>query len=141
MSAYNTILVQTDFTVNSLNLVIKVLESKPRSSKINLILGYGISLSDSITDLLFFSEGNLLNTLKTSQFEEVLNIIINKYGTMIHSVQYRLFKGYNRSAFINFTEAYNINEAFVDKNLELKLPQKRSFNINYFILKSSQIFS
>lgn len=137
MATDRTILVQTDFTVNSLNLIIKALESAPDSEQVTLVLGYGINLTDSITELLFFSEAKLLSALRSEHFDEALDVIRNRYSKNIRSIEFKLFSGYTNSAFKNYVSGIGITEAFVDRGLEMTLPRNRSFDINPYILKSS----
>lgn len=136
MTKTDTILVQTDFTVNSLNVVIKALESRTGVGKVNLVLGYGIYSSDSITELLFHKEENLLNKLKGQNFEEALHVIRNKYGKRIKSIQFKAFKGVTQNAFANFIDSMDIEEAVIDQNIAYRMPNRNSFDLTPFIVKS-----
>ena len=137
METTRSILVQTDFTVNSLNLAIKALDSASDSEQVCLILGYGITLTDSIMDLLFFSETKLIQTMRSEHFDEALDVIRNRYSKTIFSIQFRRFSGFTKSAFDNYVSGIGATEAIVDQGLEVNLPRNGSFNINPFILNSS----
>ena len=73
-----TVLIPTDFSIESLNTVKGALK-QCEGENTNLILVYGVYLSDSITDLLFFSKPKYLSTLQSEKFTQACEILKNKY--------------------------------------------------------------
>ena len=108
-----TILIPTNFTVQSLNVLKTVLNQNQGKQKYNVILLYSMSLSDSIRDLLFFSKHQHINTLMNPEFEEAYEVIRNKFDSQISSLRIDLFTGYNLSAFNNYLEANKVEHVFI----------------------------
>lgn len=130
-----TILIPTDFTIESLHTVkgaLKHHEGEP----VNLILVYGAYLSDSITDLLFFSKPKYLAALQSEKFTEACEILKNKYDSHIHSLTVDLFSGYNHRAFENFLAGNGVDELFIPRSYQLK-KGKDGFALLPYFRKSS----
>lgn len=131
-----TILIPTDFTVQSLNILKSVLSNNEAENTFDVILLHGLTLSDSIRDLLFFSKYKQIESLTTPEFEEAYEVIKNKYDSQISSLRIDLFTGYNVSAFNNYLEGNRVSEIFVSGK-EPVFINKNSFNLNRFIEKCS----
>ncbi|TDB60022.1 hypothetical protein [Arundinibacter roseus] len=129
-----TILIPTDFTIESLNTV-KGAFKRDSQEKVNLILLYAIGMSDSITDLLFFSKEKFIASQQSGKFAEAFQILQNTYDSQINSFRVELFSGYTQNAFANFLEANQVDEVFIPKDYTLKLQHKRSFNPLPFLKK------
>jgi len=56
-----TILIPTDFSIQSLTVLKNILTNSTSKSKFTIILLHGLSLGDSIRDLLFFQNQNNWN--------------------------------------------------------------------------------
>jgi hypothetical protein len=132
-----TILIPTDFTVESLQLVKSFLSRSNSNESYDILLVHGVDLGDSITDLLFFSKNKHIELLSNKAFEDACDIIINKYDSQINSLRKDIFTGYTQSAFNNYVEANNVGEAFVPGNYKLNLRHKKSFDILPYIRKSN----
>lgn len=131
-----TILIPTDFTVQSLNILKSVLSNKASNTTFDVILLHGLSLSDSIRDLLFFSKHEQIGTLTTPEFEEAYEVIKNKFDSQISSLRIDLFTGYNVSAFNNYLEGNKVEEIFISAKQQI-FSNKNSFNLDRFIAKCS----
>lgn len=129
-----TILIPTDFTVQSLNILKSVLSTNSSQTTFDVILLHGLSLSDSIRDLLFFSKHEQIGTLTTPEFEEAYEVIKNKYYSQISSLRIDLFTGYNVSAFNNYLEGNKVDEIFVSAKQQF-FSNKNSFSLSRFIEK------
>ncbi len=128
-----TILIPTDFTIESLNTVKGAFQQNHEDEKLNLILVYSAFLSDSITDRLFFSKENYLTSLQSEKFREACQILLNTYTSRVHSFRIELFSGFRQQAFVNFLEANAVDEVFVPATYALKLTTPRSFDsLRYF---------
>lgn len=99
-----TILIPTDFTVDSLMAVKKTL-SLSEDEKVKIILFHCISLSDSITDLLTFSKGKFIRENSNQTFKDACEIIRNKFALRLSALHLELFTGNTANFFDNFVEA------------------------------------
>lgn len=132
-----TILIPIDFNVESL-LTLRIALNHHSEGKINVILMYSESLSDSIADLLFYNPQKTIKSLISPDFEEALSIIKNRYETTVHHIRIELFHGYNSNALKRFIEAKGVSYIYLPKNYQLKPPKKNGFDpINLF--KKSKI--
>ena len=129
-----TILIPTDFTVNSLNVLKTILIQNEAKQAYNVILLHGMSLSDSIRDLLFFSKSKQIDSLTNPEFEEAYEVIRNKFDSQISSLRIDLFTGYNLSAFNNYLEGNKVEQIFISDKKPV-LTNKNSFDLSRFIEK------
>lgn len=129
-----TILIPTDFTVNSLNVLKSILIQNEEKQTYNVILLHGMSLSDSIRDLLFFSKSKQIDSLTNPEFEEAYEVIRNKFDSQISSLRIDLFTGYNLSAFNNYLEGNKVEQIFISDKKPV-LTNKNSFDLSRFIEK------
>ncbi|RAI89313.1 hypothetical protein [Algoriphagus yeomjeoni] len=132
-----TILIPTDFTVESLNLVKTALENNTNhSEKLRLILVYGQWASSSITELLFYSKGKVLETLENEEFKCSCEMLLSKYEAIIEHMSIDIFSGNNQNAFENYLEGNKVTEAYIPRNYKFKLKNSNSFNLIPFFTKS-----
>lgn len=131
------ILIPTDFTVDSLELL-KVALQNEKEEKINVTLVYGASLSSSICDLLFFSKSACISKLRETDFCEALSIIENKYSERINKIYTDLFMGNTISAFHNFLEGNSIDKVYLPLRDDiLKINKTKGFNLLPYLKKSN----
>lgn len=131
-----TVLIPTDFTVQSLNILKSVLSTNESNVTLDIILLHGLTLSDSIRDLLFSTKYQQIESLTTPEFEEACEVIKNKFDSQISSLRIDLFTGYNVSAFNNYLEGNRVVEIYVSDNKPV-FTNKKSFDLSRFIEKSS----
>ncbi len=130
------VLIPTDFTIESLNLVKHALKVSEQQ-EVCVLFMYSCHLTDSITELIFYSPTKIISKATNSTFEEACNILISKYASQLSWIHTKLFHGINVNAFKNFAEANKISEVFIPKNYKLRL-QDESFDPIYLI-KASKI--
>lgn len=131
------ILIPTDFTVDSLELLKVAVQNEPEE-RIRVTLVYGASLSNSICDLLFFSKSACLDKLRDSDFCEALSIIQNKYSKKIHRIDTELFWSHSIAAFHNFLEGNAIDKVYVPLRDDiLKINKNRGFNLVPYLKRSN----
>ena len=128
------ILIPTDFSVQSLNILKSILSNNSSKTRLDIILIHGFRLSDSIMDLLFYSKHQQISALTTSEFKEACGVIKNKYDSQINSLTIELFSGFNVSAFNNYLEANKIDEIFISDK-EMTFTNKSSFDLSHYIKK------
>jgi hypothetical protein len=113
-----TILIPIDFTVASLNMLKLALEDAQHES-VHVILMYSEFQSDSITDLLFYSETNIINEKMTPNFTEALEVIKNRFEKTLLSLNIKVFHAYNIHALNVFLKANRVDVLFLPKNYKL----------------------
>jgi hypothetical protein len=132
-----TILIPTDFTIESLNAVKTFLSKADANFTYNVILLHGINYTDSITDALFFSKSKFIASISDNEFNEVCAILKNKFSDRINAIRKDIFSGFTQSSFSNYLEANKVEQAYILSNYEMQLPHKLSFDIVPFIKRSS----
>lgn len=116
-----TILVPVDFTINSLNTLKFALESQHERTEI--ILMYAELQSDSITDLLFYSQDKIIGARITSDFILALEAIKNRFEKNIEDIVIKVFHGTNANALNSFLVVNCIDEIFIPKTYKLSAPR------------------
>ena len=135
-----TILIPTDFSNRSLS-VVKTAMTCAKDEEAKLLLVHGIYLPDSITDLLFFSKTNLINSLETEDFVSSCWLIRNHFQSKINSLHLDVFTGLNMAAFNQYLEVNEVDEAFIPKHHTFSRRHQRSFDLVPYIRKSDLIFT
>ncbi|MFN3639952.1 MAG: hypothetical protein ACK4UK_03460 [Flavobacterium sp.] len=131
-----TVLIPTDFSIESLTVLKNFLHQADDQYTYDIILLHGTYLSDSISDLLFFSKGKILKELTNEAFEEACMILKNKFASKINSLRKDLYTGYTQSAFNSYVDANRITVACIPANFQWNLSNKKSFDLMPFINKS-----
>jgi hypothetical protein len=129
------ILIPTDFEIESLN-VLKQALIQNTENELNVILIHGCFLSDSISDLMFYSPQKIIQSLSQPSFHEAVSILKNRFSQNLYNVQIELFHGLNQSAFRNFIQAKKIGTAYIPEKYIFK-PHKNSFDVIRYINNSS----
>lgn len=117
------ILIATDYSLESLNILKKILKEKdtnedPNQYDIMLVSGY--DMGDSIRDLLFTTKSTVFNKIKPQEFNEAFGIIKNKYPHLINKILCDVFTGSFQRAFNNYVKAENIEEAYYSPSIKSK---------------------
>jgi len=133
------VLIPTDFSIGSLNLV-KYAAQQYDGQEMEILLVYSSSLSDSITDLLFYSPEKIMNGLITEDFKQACSILRNRFTNIVNDLKVQNFHGRTLNAFQSFIHARRIEEAFIPKSYALRM-HKNSFDPIPFIRKSGLPFT
>lgn len=128
------ILIPIDFSIESLNTLKRALDGLG-DTQVEAILMYSEYLSDSITELLFYSPDEKRKKMVTPIFQEALTILKNRYEKVLISIKIEFFHGYGSPTFRSFIEGQKIDIIFIPKNYTLK-PLKNGFNPIPIIKKS-----
>ncbi|MEZ4904786.1 MAG: hypothetical protein R2822_25055 [Spirosomataceae bacterium] len=115
-----SVLIPIDFNVESLNSL-KIALANGKGKRVKVTLLYGYALSDSITELLFYSASKITRSLMNPEFEEAITIIESRFESMIDSISIELFHGLNTTAFINLIKAKNIDMIYIPKSYQLNI--------------------
>lgn len=130
-----TILIPTDFSVESLNLV-KHTIAKAGDEKLHFVLTYCMFLSDCPIDLLYFSKTELIKSLKNAEFKKACKALRNNHSSDKVLIRIELFTGLNQASFNAFIDGNEIDEAVIPKHYNPRLNRPKSFNPLPFIRKS-----
>lgn len=131
-----TVLIPTDFSIASLNIVKNYLNGQPADVKLNIILLHGLHQTDSITGLLFYSKSRMLDELTSKEFNEGCHVLKNKYASQIRSIRKDVFSGFTQAAFNNYAEANKIDEVCIPILYNPKFKSKSSFDLLPYIKAS-----
>lgn len=131
------ILVPIDFSVESLNTLKYAL--KEIEEEVEVVLMYSEHLTDSITDLIFYSPDERQKALITVEFNEGLAILKTRFESVLTKTIIKFFHGYNANAFRSFAVGCNIDNIYIPKNFRLK-PLENGFDPISIIRKSKLSF-
>lgn len=126
-----TILIPTDFTMESLNLYKHVMQTT--NVDVHVVFLHCVTPSDSIIDMLFTSPDDIAESLVTRDFKEAISIIKNRYGTHKSTEVVQVFKGRTRAAFRNFVDGNQIDEIVIPKDYKFAKVHSRSIDPMSFI--------
>lgn len=131
-----TILIATDYSLESLNILKKVLKEKETSEDRNrytILLVSGYETGDSIRDLLFNTKSTIFNKIRPQEFCDAYGIIKNKYPHLVSKIVCDIFTGSFQRTFNNYVKAENIEEAYYSPSIKSK--GKGKFDITPYIKK------
>jgi hypothetical protein len=131
------IIVPSNFSVESLLTVKSLVENCSANYIYDIKLVHGYLLSSSITDLLFYSKSQILNSLLSEDFKEACEILKNKYDSKINSITTDLFTGESHSAFLNYIDALQFDAYLVPGNYVFHPKSAKSIDLVPFLKKSS----
>lgn len=95
--------------------------------EIEAILLYSEYLTDSISELLFYSPKEKKSKLIPELFHEALTILKNRYEKNLISISVEFFHGYGTKAFENLLEGNRIDIIYIPSEYKLK-PAKNGFD-------------
>jgi hypothetical protein len=137
-----TILIATDYSLESLNILKKVMREKDASedqNQYNILLVSGYDTGDSIRDLLFNTKSTIFNKLRPQEFCDAYGIINNKYPRLINKIVCDIFTGSFQRTFNNYVNAENIEEAYYSPSIKSK--GKGKFDLIPYIKKCKDLES
>jgi hypothetical protein len=137
-----TILIATDYSLESLNILKEVLKEKNASEDQNqytIFLVSGYEMGDSIRDLLFNTKSTIFNKIKPQEFNDAYEIIKNKYPHLIEKLVCDVFTGSFQRTFDNYIKAEHIEEAYYSSSIKSK--GKGKFDLIPYIKKSKNLQS
>lgn len=137
-----TILIATDYSLESLNILKKVMKEKHASedeNQYNILLVSGYDTGDSIRDLLFNTKSTIFNKLMPKEFVDAYGIIKNKYPQLINKIVCDVFTGSFQRTFNNYVKAEDISEAYYSPSVKSK--GKGKFDLIPYIKKCKNLES
>ena len=130
-----TILVPTDFNVESTKIVDALVQSQPNET-LNIIFLHAFKLSDSITDMLMLSRRSRDYENISDEFYTQLNQYKSKYTTQLNNIGIEYFYGSTVAAFKNFLETLEVNCIAYPKAYDFKPINKYSINPKFLTERS-----
>jgi hypothetical protein len=137
-----TILIATDYSLESLNILKKVLKEKDASedqNQYNILLTSGYDSGDSIRDLLFNTKTTVFNKIRPKEFCDAYGIIKNKYPHLINKIVCDIFTGSFQRTFNQYVKAENIEEAYYSSSI--KSNGEGKFDLIPYIKKCKELQS
>lgn len=137
-----TILIATDYSLESLNILKKVLKEKDASedqNQYNILLTSGYDSGDSIRDLLFNTKTTIFNKIRPAEFCDAFGIIKNKYPHLVNKIICDIFTGSFQRTFNQYVIAENIEEAYYSPSIKSK--GKGKFDLIPYIKKCKDLRS
>lgn len=136
-----TILIATDFSLESLDILKKVLkkkESQNDDNQYNILFVSGYDMGDSIRELLFTTKNSMICKVRSQDFCDAYSIICNKYSKLINKVTCDIFTGNFQRTFNHYLEALNIDEAYYSSTKSKSL-KKNQFELTTYLKKNKHI--
>ncbi|MBC9813679.1 hypothetical protein H9Y05_14480 [Crocinitomicaceae bacterium CZZ-1] len=127
------VLIPTDFQMDSLNTIKKVIHDMNDEDTVAVTLLHGYFLNDSITDLLFNSRKDILKEIVPPVFFEGCELLKNKYASQLTHIKIDLFHGLNKRAFKSYVTNNQIDKVYIPAGINQKKATKRSFDITPYI--------
>ncbi|MET3034531.1 hypothetical protein ABXT08_00360 [Chryseobacterium sp. NRRL B-14859] len=137
-----TILIATDYSLESLNILKKVLKEKDASedkNTYNILLVSGYDSGDSIRDLLFNTKTSVFNKIRPAEFCDAYGIIKNKYPHLVNKIICDVFTGSFQRTFNQYVKAEHIEEAYYSSSIKSK--GKGKFDLIPYIKKCKDLKS
>lgn len=130
-----TVLVPTDFHLDSTKIIDALVEAQPNEN-LNIIFLHAFKLSDSITDMLMLSRRSRDYENVSDEFYQKLEDYKKLYANHIHTIGIEYFYGSTVSAFKNFIEAFDVNYIAYPRDYNFKAINKYSINPKYLTERS-----
>ncbi|MDN3695659.1 hypothetical protein QWZ06_27240 [Chryseobacterium tructae] len=135
-----TILIATDYSLESLNILKKVLREKDAAedqNQYNILLVSGYDSGDSIRDLLFNTKTTIFNKIRPGEFCDAYEIIKNKYPHLVSKIVCDIFTGSFQRTFNQYVVANTIEEAYYSNSIKSK--GKGKFDLVPYIKKCKEL--
>jgi len=136
-----TILIATDFSLDSIDILKKIMKHKTDQqddNKYNILFVSGYDMGDSIRDLLFTTKNSVFGKIRSEEFCDAYNIIKNKYPAIIHKISCDIFTGSFQRTFNNYIDAKEVDEAYYPSS-KTKILKKGQFDITTYLKKCKQV--
>lgn len=127
MEPTTRILIPTDFSIASLNLVKEAVDHST-SESLDIMLVYGVHLPTSISDLLFFSKAKQLEALQTHEFVSACSLLKNKYQSKIKSIYPELLTANNNGYIEQFLKHERIDLVYIPTYYKLLVSSRKHFD-------------
>jgi len=132
-----TILVPTDFNIESTKIIDALLQNLP-GTQLNIIFLHAFKLSDSITDMLMLSRRSRDYDNISDDFYNILNQYKENYPLQIGAIGIEYFYGSTVAAFKNFIENFEVEHIAYPVDYNFKSINKYSIDPKILIERSGR---
>ncbi|RFN60214.1 hypothetical protein [Marixanthomonas ophiurae] len=130
------ILIPTDFTVESLQLVEYAILNFP-NTKLDIILIAGHKLPNTRWGITHFSSREQIRKQFTDEFVKAKQRLLVEHKQSLDTITCELFTGLNSIAFKNFMEKLGAENAIIPKDKVLQYPGVKWFDTTKFLKKNA----
>lgn len=130
-----TILIPTDFTVPSLNMV-KDAASRFAGQRLNIVLFHALYMPTDIHDLLFLPARVPCEKI-TEDFRHACTVIKKKNNDVIAQINFHYMYGSTNAVFRNFIEANQVEAIFMPEHIVLKKVYHNSVDLRPLFKKAA----
>ena len=116
------ILIPTDFTIESLNTLKYALQDN-QIFELEVTLLYAEFLTDSITELLFYSKNQLVESRLTEGFTTALSVLENHFKEIV-SIRFELLHANKTAAALQLLKINKIDEVYIPRSYSLDCRKK-----------------
>ena len=134
MSAIKKVLIPTDFSIRSLNILLEYVRNS--EDQLDITLAHGYESSISIVDMLFNNKTKKLEQLQSTDFQESCKLIENTYQSKINQLKVELIPFASRRYFNNYIDANAFDLLICPNGFQSKNTAKGSFDLVPYISKS-----
>lgn len=128
------ILIPTDFTVESLQLIDYAILNFP-DTKLEIILVAGYKLPETRWDVTHFKAKEQFRKQLSNDFIAHERRLILEHQNQIDSISFELFTGINSFAFQNFLKQLDVKDAIIPKEAFFHSPNHKWFDTTKYLKK------
>lgn len=127
------ILVPTDFSVQSLNIVHQIVR-KHQTNRVRIYLIHMVQIPNDIMDLMFLKKSRLFQQVP-DKFNEAVQLLRNKYQSQIACLQLEFYYGNYADVLNRIIESRKIDEVCLPENYNYSLPLPQSVDMIPFFTR------
>jgi hypothetical protein len=130
-----TLLIPTDFKLESLNAVSRLVETQ-YPEKLNIVMVHLLGITDAMGELALLSRRSAEYRLISCDFYDTCRQLKQLHPDMIEKIDITFFYGYTMAAFRHFLEAHNVDAIVKLEDYNYELLTEKSINPNNLIQRS-----
>lgn len=119
------ILIPTDFTIKSLNLINKATE-RFQGQELHITLVHALEPDHSISGLLMLHKRLGVHRLYTDEFVAACEVLRNKYASIVRKIKIEFYYGNTKAYRNHFLDARRINAVLLPEDYQLNSPSAAS---------------
>ena len=123
------ILIPTDLSVQSLNSINAVVFQQDGKTPLKITLFHLLQAPTSFSELLLRNSRYKYYEAISEDFHDACNVLRNKYGNAIHSINIQFGFGDTSAYLKNFFDSMHVDMIAIEKDTILGLPFKNSANM------------
>jgi hypothetical protein len=132
-----TILIPTDFKLESLNAVSRLVETL-QPQKLNIVMVHLLAITDCMGELELLSRRSAEYRLISDEFYNTCTRLKQQHPEVIEKIDITFFYGYTMAAFRNFLDAQQVDAIVKLDDYDYQLLTEKSINPNNLIHRSGK---